>query len=151
MAWRRSGDKPLSDLMIVSLLTHICVTRPQWVKVMDCCLKAPTIIRTNIDFSWKSVAITSEGNYITMTPSKNKQPDGLTELHCNLNSRPRNGAFGAHNWNTLKIYSQWACKTRMMGKQWKIFEKMTEYLIYDLHLFLDLKWPRNLGQYSTHL
>ena len=30
MAWRRSGDKPLSELMIF-LLTHICVTRPQWV------------------------------------------------------------------------------------------------------------------------
>ena len=24
MAWRRSGDKPLSELMMVSLLTHIC-------------------------------------------------------------------------------------------------------------------------------
>ena len=33
MAWRRSGDKPLSEPMAVSLLTHICVTRPQWVKV----------------------------------------------------------------------------------------------------------------------
>ena len=32
MAWRRPGDKPLSELMMVSLLTHICVTRPQWVK-----------------------------------------------------------------------------------------------------------------------
>ena len=31
MAWRRSGDKPLSEPMVVSLLTHICVTRPQWV------------------------------------------------------------------------------------------------------------------------
>ena len=31
MAWRRSGDKPLSETMMVSLLTHICVTRPQWV------------------------------------------------------------------------------------------------------------------------
>ena len=30
-AWRRSGDKPLSEAMMVSLLTHICVTRPQWV------------------------------------------------------------------------------------------------------------------------
>ena len=28
MAWRRSGDKPLSEPMMVSLLTHICVTRP---------------------------------------------------------------------------------------------------------------------------
>ena len=32
MARRRSGDKPLSEPMMVSLLTHICVTRPQWVK-----------------------------------------------------------------------------------------------------------------------
>ena len=31
MAWRRSGDKPLSEPMMISLLTHICVTRPQWV------------------------------------------------------------------------------------------------------------------------
>ena len=31
MAWCRSGDKPLPEPMVVSLLTHICVTRPQWV------------------------------------------------------------------------------------------------------------------------
>ena len=31
MAWRRSGDKPLSKPMMVNLLTRICVTRPQWV------------------------------------------------------------------------------------------------------------------------
>ena len=30
MAWRRSRDKPLSEPMMVNLLTHICVTRPQW-------------------------------------------------------------------------------------------------------------------------
>ena len=33
MAWRRAGDKPLSEPMMVSLPTHICVTRPQRVKV----------------------------------------------------------------------------------------------------------------------
>ena len=27
MAWRRSGNKPLSGPMMVSLLTHICVTQ----------------------------------------------------------------------------------------------------------------------------
>ena len=31
MAWRRPGDKPLSEPMMVRLRTHICVTRPQWV------------------------------------------------------------------------------------------------------------------------
>ena len=29
MAWRRPGDKPLSEPMMVSSLTHICVSRPQ--------------------------------------------------------------------------------------------------------------------------
>ena len=29
MAWRRPRDKPLSEPMMVSLLMHICVTRPQ--------------------------------------------------------------------------------------------------------------------------
>ena len=32
MDWRRPGDKPLSETMMVRLLTHICVIRPQWVK-----------------------------------------------------------------------------------------------------------------------
>ena len=31
MAWRRPGDKPLSEPMMVKLPTHVCVTRPQWV------------------------------------------------------------------------------------------------------------------------
>ena len=36
MAWRRSGDKPLSEPMMVRLPTHICVPRPQWVKDSSC-------------------------------------------------------------------------------------------------------------------
>ena len=34
MAWRRPGDKPLSEPMMVSLLTHICITHPQWVYII---------------------------------------------------------------------------------------------------------------------
>ena len=32
MAWHQPGDKPLSETMMDSVLTHICVIRPQWVK-----------------------------------------------------------------------------------------------------------------------
>ena len=35
MAWRRPGYKPLSEPMMVCLTTHICVTRPQWVKLTE--------------------------------------------------------------------------------------------------------------------
>ena len=38
MAWRRPGDKPLSEPVLVCLLTHICVTRPQWVNSAECFL-----------------------------------------------------------------------------------------------------------------
>ena len=31
MAWRRPGDKPLSEPMVVWLLTYTCIARPQWV------------------------------------------------------------------------------------------------------------------------
>ena len=33
MAWRRLGDKLLSEPMMVRLSTYICVTRPQWVNL----------------------------------------------------------------------------------------------------------------------
>ena len=33
MAWHRPGDKPLSEPMMVNLLTHIYVIRPQWVQM----------------------------------------------------------------------------------------------------------------------
>ena len=34
MVWRQQGDKPLSEPMMIRLPTHICVTRPQWVKAI---------------------------------------------------------------------------------------------------------------------
>ena len=44
MAWCQSGNKPLSEPMMVSLLTHICVTRPQWVDFMAKALTNTTIL-----------------------------------------------------------------------------------------------------------
>ena len=35
MAWHHPGDKPLSEPMMVSLTTHVCVTQPQWVNSLD--------------------------------------------------------------------------------------------------------------------
>ena len=46
MAWRRPGDKPLSEPLMVSLQTHICVTRPQWVKGV---IVQPMLIHTISD------------------------------------------------------------------------------------------------------
>ena len=67
MAWCRPGDKPLSEPMMVCLLTHIWVTQSQWVKTLSCflfqykhSLKAMFIIQENIqtDFNDANVQYT---------------------------------------------------------------------------------------------
>ena len=42
MAWRRPDDKTLSESLMVILLTHICVTQPEWVNLFrpsDACMR----------------------------------------------------------------------------------------------------------------
>ena len=53
MAWRRSGDKPLSEPMMVSLPTHICVTRPQWVNSSD---------KLGLWYGWHTYGVTCNVN-----------------------------------------------------------------------------------------
>ena len=68
MAWRRPGNKPLSGPMMVSLLMHICVTRPQLIKLgfiilwclAFCWLGAPFTYRK---ISWLTVC---ELNYLSI-------------------------------------------------------------------------------------
>ena len=66
MAWRCPGDKPLSEPMMVSLMTHICVTRPQWVNCLG-----PVWESENGDFwPWCHVAsmlTSSNGNIFHVT------------------------------------------------------------------------------------
>ena len=50
MAWRQPGDKPLSEPMMVSLLTHICVPRP-WNELMAWCRQATSHL---LNQSWPS-------------------------------------------------------------------------------------------------
>ena len=63
MAWRRPGDKPLSEPMMVGLPTHICVNRSQWIKAMAAgTLKAgerkyAVNWRISFNMQWKSAQI----------------------------------------------------------------------------------------------
>ena len=56
MAWRRPGHKPLSETMLVSLPTHICVTRPQWVNTLWLRQMAAILQMTlSNSFSWLKI------------------------------------------------------------------------------------------------
>ena len=70
MAWRRPGDKPLSEPMVGSLLTHICVTQPQWVNWtiigLHICIhiKYVYIKMMAMTQKWMSIAVTSYERYV---------------------------------------------------------------------------------------
>ena len=54
MAWRRPGTKPLSEAMMVSLLTYICLTRPQWVNDLRWLLQNLTDVKSTLvqEMAW---------------------------------------------------------------------------------------------------
>ena len=83
MAFRWPGVKPLSEPMMVSLLMHICIIRPQWVNyisslklVMDGCLKItrPLFVGSSVwSYNWLSL-------------------NGLIEHWSRINSSPPSAA-----------------------------------------------------------
>ena len=62
MAWRQPGHKPLSELMMVRLLMHICVTQPEWFKLMK-----DTTYLVHRDKIWGFImSTTSKSYYVIM-------------------------------------------------------------------------------------
>ena len=61
MSWRRPGDWPLSEPMIVRLPTHICVARPQWVQktyngVETLSIECENYVQDVFKINWKKYA-----------------------------------------------------------------------------------------------
>ena len=78
MAWRRWGDKLLSEPLMVSLLTHICVTRPQWIKAQ---FRGPELYKKNGGRAcvyFKTNVTNARYDYLT----------ALVPLHCDVTIRP---------------------------------------------------------------
>ena len=71
MTWHWPGDKPLSKPMMVRLLTHICVTRPQWVNllVIHTCSLCRFIIDAGSALLSVSMMTSSNGNIFYITGS----------------------------------------------------------------------------------
>ena len=68
MAWRRPGAKPLSEPMMASSPTHICVTRPQWVKNH---IEASDLVHTLILWaSWSLLIFIMVGQFLALWQTK---------------------------------------------------------------------------------
>ena len=77
MAWRRPGDKPLSEPMMVSLLTHICITRPQWINMFQ---------KSYFHTAWKSNPIALSIPHIWRPCSLTCECTCYLKLHHNITS-----------------------------------------------------------------
>ena len=103
MAWRRPGDKPLSEPMMVRLPTHICVTRRQWVnfcqlKGLIKCIKS-YFYGLQIHFAGRLFHVPSSFNL------KCKQ-ESLHVMIIETRSKKRlvsNFVGGKHYWNVLRL------------------------------------------------
>ena len=76
MAWRRSGDKPFSEQMMISLPTHTCVTPPQWVKAGQ-----------KIQSTWLNISIYANNHvfqYTSTRAKKSKQPEICWHTHTHI-------------------------------------------------------------------
>ena len=99
MAWCRPGDKPLSEQMMVSLLTHMCVTRLRWVNQMFC-------------FIGNAVLIIYDNTYIVYAAYVNYFYKSDFNYSFSSYLRKRNGSWysmARFLWNPLSadIFQAW--------------------------------------------
>ena len=110
MAWCRSGDKPLSEPMMVSLLTHICVTRPQWVNALRASKPKQIMIDLQWYHTWASrrfipLAILLFDEQLVDRRRKEKhQTIYITDPLCTGNPRMSDGFFSQRANNKENIY-----------------------------------------------
>ena len=108
MTWRRPGDKPLSELMMVNLPTHICVTRPQWVDITIASSRGQ-----RVSSIWARFLSLARSNL--RLRSANHRPGCWGNLPCDLPStvwayseqETENGPGRATPWCLIKLRYQW--------------------------------------------
>ena len=102
MAWRRSGDKPLSEPMVTSSLTHICVTRPQWVKFVS------VLTVTQSRRIWVNECRESKQKIdITKTKQSNAKQCAYFCRHLLSTNQCQNGPWCPFYWHDLTAFSIW--------------------------------------------
>ena len=134
MAWRRPGDKPLTEPMVVRLLTHICVTRPQWVKegkwfislakdyeIIFSCIVRCKLVKSGLNRDWSRLI----GSYVNSTfviccPGKTSLCWTTKVGRCCCNSLPIEINPLTSRHLCLQIYSQKPV-TSVICIQWVIW------------------------------
>ena len=90
----RPGDKPLSEPMVVSLLEHVCVIRPQWVNTKY------NVIWWLV-YTWLSVELIR--CFIGKCPTADDCLVEMTRLKWNILPRPWQACYRWKQWETTEF------------------------------------------------
>ena len=117
MAWRRPGDKPLSEPMMVVLPTHICVIRPQWVNILEALslqtlslrlAKLSLFSKGRLANCWLTILVKEATGYLTRMKCYEKKENGihifweiLTFVLPRLRNSLYNDSVSMRDWNFI--------------------------------------------------
>ena len=153
MAWRRPGDKPLSEPMLVGSLTHIYATRPQWVKYIVCLCEKNTHLSL-FEWSYSSIRTPQHRILIKKTIPISNRKEVCMDLWSVINMHLHN-VYSAINmplcftkYSTLMpnkgiLTFMWIDCTgigrkSMVGKFWINASQIIENFRWMLHVNLDI-------------
>ena len=151
MAWRQPGDEPLSEPMIVSILTHICVTRPQWVKKP---LLEPILTKTH-DLGYLDLVCKTDGFVIwflivDVCPTDSRTTSGWWTLVqktsvccCQLNRTPSSSMSSRVQVSLQDFKLMWAqlsVKARLLANGRAAFNESKTFSQWE-HSF---QWKQNI-------
>ena len=138
LAWRRPGDKPLSEPMMVKSSTHICVTRPQLVKLqflsagIILCMR-PANDRLGAYTKWISSWIKSIRNELHITFHVLAPQLPVPIMHCAFNCD-----VGAAPTSDAPTISEWS--TFVLPKVWLIIAVRQFIYMHIYHMLLLYFW-----------
>ena len=115
MAWRLPGDKPLSEPMMVWLLTHICNTRPQWVKLLTHATHMDIWITPRIMIKYKTHIYVTITFAISFCETKQNQTNEIW-----INNQANRQKHHHTTWYTMHsvVYPTSKCYSLMIRFHW---------------------------------
>ena len=119
MAWCRPGDKPLSGPMMDSSLKHLCITRPQLLKILVWHL---TTNNTN-DYTVHWYIFLLSGSNMLTTKSTRMEDNIIECIKWCISSHK----IESWRWLHILIYSLLLCKDANCLPYWNIFHNKNVY------------------------
>ena len=125
MTWRRPGDKPLSEPLMVGLLMHICIIRPEWVNKIRFVHKLPIFSTSARVDVWTSFFTYARTDIWTCQPHWSRWPD--QSLLASAVKTYQWPPLWLHSWNKRLLSKKWLVHVHQI---WTSLRSNLFYIIF---------------------